>query len=149
MEKIAATCFFCGKTTEDAIEDGFSPDFCTARVIGDEDIPSGGYGGCHDLASCPDCAKIYLYESPSGDRILKGEPGPDFHKANVLPGGITRGVPALKEPFSVSIQFDNHREDPDPKLVVIFDGDGDDVGLYPISKHVAAILIAQGMNYGA
>ena len=73
-ELIPATCFFCGKTTKDAVDDGFEPDFCTVG-------PNGGYGGCHNLQSCKACAGVFLHFPPDGDRYLKTPSAGPFSKS--------------------------------------------------------------------
>lgn len=55
-----AICFFCGKKSDNAIEDGFQPDFIT---------PSG----CHRFQSCNECSHKYLLIDPGGDRYLRLE----------------------------------------------------------------------------
>jgi len=64
-DKITAECFFCGKKTEDAVADGFVPDFFTSGIY-ENTKPIR-----HTLPACPDCSNSYLLEEKPGERWLQ------------------------------------------------------------------------------
>jgi len=57
------------------------------------------------------------------------------------PGGITKGIRILKKPDVVTVIVG-----PKPELAIYERGD---TRVLPISRKVAEVLIANGMNYGS